>query len=115
MGGCIAAGIYSTNTPEACSYITKHSQAEVIVLEGNKQLAKYAGAKKSDLPHLKAIVVWDEKAIDQSIASKCPVPVYLWEDFLNLGSSIVETSIDNRLAGVLPGHCSTLIYTSGKY
>mmetsp|Transcript_12970 Transcript_12970/g.12588 ORF Transcript_12970/g.12588 Transcript_12970/m.12588 type:complete len:354 (+) Transcript_12970:83-1144(+) len=113
MAGCIAAGIYSTNTPEACSYITRHSKAEVIVLEGNKQLAKYANVKKSDLPDLKAIVVWEEQTIDQSIAAKCPVPVYLWADFLNLGSAIPEVQIDNRLAGIMPGHCATLIYTSG--
>ena len=34
MGACIAAGIYSTNTAESCAYITNHSKAGVVVLEG---------------------------------------------------------------------------------
>jgi long-chain-fatty-acid--CoA ligase ACSBG len=113
MGSCIAAGIYATNTSEACHYITKHSQAGVVVLEDNKQLAKYASMPRGTLPHLKAIVVWNEEEIDSSISVKCPVKVYLWSDFLELGKSIPEAEIDHRLAQILPGHCSTLIYTSG--
>jgi long-subunit acyl-CoA synthetase (AMP-forming) len=30
MAGCIGAGIYMTNAPEACHYITEHSKAEVV-------------------------------------------------------------------------------------
>ena len=41
LGGGIAAGIYATNGIEACVYITDHSKAEILVLEDNKQLAKY--------------------------------------------------------------------------
>jgi len=26
LAGCIAAGIYATNSPEACHYITEHSK-----------------------------------------------------------------------------------------
>jgi hypothetical protein len=29
-----SSGIYSTNTPEACMYITQHSKAGVVVVEG---------------------------------------------------------------------------------
>ena len=32
---------------------------------------------------------------------------------MELGATIPESSVDSRLATVLPGHCSTLIYTSG--
>ena len=42
LAGGIAAGIYTTNTPEACLYVTQHSKAQVLVLEDNKQLRKYA-------------------------------------------------------------------------
>jgi long-chain-fatty-acid--CoA ligase ACSBG len=38
LAGCIAAGIYTTNLPEACHYISSHSKAEVVVVEGNKQV-----------------------------------------------------------------------------
>jgi long-chain-fatty-acid--CoA ligase ACSBG len=57
MASCIGAGIYSTNTPQACHYISEHSQAEVIVVDGNKQFIKYCSVDKSALPHIKVIVV----------------------------------------------------------
>jgi long-chain-fatty-acid--CoA ligase ACSBG len=115
MGGGICAGIYTTNTAEACEYISQHSKAAVVVVEDHKQLAKYASMAKGSLPHLKALVVWGEASLDKSIASKCAAPVYLWADFLALGanSSVTEEAIDTRLQSILPGHCSTLIYTSG--
>ena len=56
-------------------------------MEGNKQLAKYANS--SPLPHLKAIVVYDEPVV-QTIAQKVSVPVYSWADFLALGASVVN-------------------------
>ena len=34
---------------------------------------------------------------------------------MELGKEIKEEAIDSRLDGVMPGHCSTLIYTSGRY
>ena len=33
--------MYTTNNPHACKYISKHSQAKVVVVEGVKQLEKY--------------------------------------------------------------------------
>eukprot|EP01035_Chromulina_nebulosa_P020864 gene20864-27042_t len=112
MGAGIAAGIYTTNNPEACKYITLHSQAEVVVVEGNKQLEKYTKVNISDLTFLKAIVVWGEP-IDEKLKSKFVVPVYTWDTFLTLGSKIDDDVIDSRLSLVKPGNCSTLIYTSG--
>ena len=37
LAGCIAAGIYATNLSDACRYISDHSKAEVVVVDGNKQ------------------------------------------------------------------------------
>jgi len=111
LAGCVAAGIYSTNSPEACKYITEHSKAEVIVVEGNKQLAKYADIGNS-MPHVKALVVWGE-GIDGLVAAKCGRPVYSWDDFLTLGAGVQENEVDARWANIRPGHCASLIYTSG--
>ena len=115
MGGGICAGIYTTNTSEACLYISQHSKAAVIVVEDNKQLAKYASVPKNSLPFLKALVVWGEASLDKSVVDRCSAPVYLWKDFLALGmnSTVTDDAIDTRLQSILPGHCSTLIYTSG--
>ena len=113
LASCIAAGIYSTNTPEACHYVTSHSKAEVVVVEGNKQLAKYADIPKSDLPSLKAIVLYGEDAIDPKILAKCNFTCYLWKDFMNLGSGVSDQDLHTRFDLVRPGNCAALIYTSG--
>jgi long-chain-fatty-acid--CoA ligase ACSBG len=114
MAGCIAAGIYSTNLPEACHYISDHSKAGIIAVEDNKQLQKYSSLlsdPKKQLPFLKAIIVWGEP-IDPKI--KCGnVKIYSWNDFLALGTTVQDSSIETRLSKILPGNCSTLIYTSG--
>ena len=65
FASCIAAGIYATNSPEACHYITEHSKCEVVVLDGNKQLEKYANRPKTDFPCLKALVVYAEDTLDK--------------------------------------------------
>lgn len=36
--GGVAAGIYTTNLADACKYISTHSEAKVVVVEGLKQL-----------------------------------------------------------------------------
>ena len=112
LAGCIAAGIYATNAPDACAYITQHSKAEVIVVDGNKQLEKYASLPKNSCPSLKAIVVYDA-VVDKKLAAKCGVNVYSWDDFLELGSAVKDAEIEKRQSVVKPGNCSTLIYTSG--
>lgn len=111
IAGCIAAGIYTTNLREACHYISKHSKAEIVVVEGNKQLAKYIETR-SELSYLKVLVVWGEP-VDSSISVKCSVPVMSWEEFLKCGEKINENEIKKRADKVEPGNCSTLIYTSG--
>ena len=35
-----------------------------------------------------ALVVYAEDALDQAAAAKCPCPVYLWKDFLELGKDV---------------------------
>jgi long-chain-fatty-acid--CoA ligase ACSBG len=111
LAGCISAGIYATNLAEACRYISDHSRAQVVALEDDKQLAKYA-TMASSLSHLKAIVVWSD-TFDAKLAEKCGVPVYQWQDFLKLGEKIPNSVLEERQAGIKPGHCASLIYTSG--
>eukprot|EP00428_Durinskia_dybowskii_P074389 CAMPEP_0170405002 /NCGR_PEP_ID=MMETSP0117_2-20130122/26943_1 /TAXON_ID=400756 /ORGANISM="Durinskia baltica, Strain CSIRO CS-38" /LENGTH=656 /DNA_ID=CAMNT_0010662077 /DNA_START=51 /DNA_END=2018 /DNA_ORIENTATION=+ len=112
LAGCIGAGIYMTNNAEACHYISEHSKAEVVVLEGNVQLKKYAGISKDKLPHLKAIVVYGEAA-DPALIAKCNTPVYSFDDFLKLGADIADSVVEERANSINPGHCASLIYTSG--
>jgi long-chain-fatty-acid--CoA ligase ACSBG len=107
----IPAGMYTTNSPDACYYVSSHSKARVVVLDGNEQLRKYSSLC-SRLPSLRAIVVWGESP-DPALASSFPVPVHSYDDFLTLGIDVPESTVTARMDAILPGHCATLIYTSG--
>lgn len=92
-------------------YISGHSKAEVIVVEDNQQLQKFIETKEK-LPHLKCLVIWAEHP-DAAVAQKCSVPVYFWDQFLEMGASVPDSALQERADALKPGHCSTLIYTSG--
>lgn len=111
LAGCIPAGIYTTNHSESCKYVSEHSQAEIIVIDGNKQLKKIVKSSSS-LPNLKAFVVWGEP-IDSQLAEQTVIPIFSWEEFLNLGKSVDDSDMDLRWSIIRPGNCATLIYTSG--
>jgi long-chain-fatty-acid--CoA ligase ACSBG len=113
--GCVPAGIYTTNNPAACQYISQHSKAKVVVVEGVKQLEKYYEISK-ELPHLKAIVMYGGESLPADIKDKCAVACYTWDDFVKLGSSTdssQDSVLKERSASWKPGETCTLIYTSG--
>lgn len=110
--GGVSAGIYATNGPEACEYITAHSKAKVVVCEGVKQLEKYYEISKK-LPNLKALVMYGPDELPADIKSKCTVPCYTFEDFLKLGKDVSDADVKSRTEDWKPGQTCTLIYTSG--
>jgi len=112
LAGGIASGIYATNEPEACKYVSQHSEAKVVVCEGVKQLEKYYGIA-SDLPELKALVIYGPDSVPEDIKDKLEVPVYSFSDFLKLGESVADSELKLRSEEMEPGQVCTLIYTSG--
>ncbi|TMW67770.1 hypothetical protein Poli38472_007442 [Pythium oligandrum] len=109
FAGAVSAGIYTTNTPHACEYIAKHSDSEIVVCDGVKQLEKFIAIEKN-LPKLKALVVYNE-TVPEGLQTK--VPVYSFEDFLKLGADVDDSKLKERMDAQKPGHCCSLIYTSG--
>lgn len=110
--GGVSAGIYTTNLPEACQYITAHSKAKVVVVEGVKQLEKYYEISKA-LPSLRALVVYGTEPLPGDVKAKCPsVPVYAFDDFLKLGASVDDAKVKARSDSWKPGETCALIYTS---
>jgi len=105
----ISAGIYTTNLPSACQYISSHSEAEVIVLENEEQFKKYQQIV-DQLPDLKAIVIYTGEKPTDSLGR---VKVFTFEEFLDLGSSVDDKEVQQRIDTQSPGQCCTLIYTSG--
>jgi len=66
----IAAGIYTTNSPEACQHSAEISRANIIVVEDEQQLKKIMQIR-ANLPLVKAIIQFSGTPSDSSILSVC--------------------------------------------
>jgi long-chain-fatty-acid--CoA ligase ACSBG len=111
--GAKAAGIYTTNGPEAAAYIANHSEAEIIVCENAYQVEKFVKTLPT-LPHVKALVVWSGEV--PVSAQHLKIPCLKWDEFFHLGEDrdgALSRIVEERMARQRPGHCCTLIYTSG--
>lgn len=106
FAGGIAAGIYTTNGPEAAFYVAQHSDSGVVVVEDEEQLNKFLQVRDR-LPKLRAIVMWT------GTPNKDLKNVYSWASFMMLGNVVSDQSLQERMDYQKPGHCCTLIYTSG--
>ncbi|KAL0901508.1 hypothetical protein ABMA27_006744 [Loxostege sticticalis] len=104
--GGFAAGIYTTNSPEACFHCLSSSRANICVVQDKKQLDKILQIR-SRLPHLKAIIQWEEP-IDTSVPG-----VYSWDQLMEIGAKEPDTQLENTLKSIAVNECCTLVYTSG--
>ena len=112
LAGGVTAGIYTTNSEEACEYVLKHSESVICVCQSGKQLRKLLTIREQ-LPLLRAIVVyWQEEPLPQ-LPEDSFAKLYTWETFLSLGAEVSDAEVDKRIEATLPGSCATLIYTSG--
>ena len=105
--GCVTTGLYTTNNTDACNYQTEHSDAEIVVVENLSLLAKF---DQKLLSKVKAFVVWGETKLSDSIDRS---RVFLWDDFIKMGSDIADALIYQNVDKQKPGMCCCLIYTSG--
>ena len=113
LSGCVPAGIYTTNSADACHYVLHHSEARICVCQGGKNALKIASIRES-LPNLKAIIVyWPEDGMPEVEDKKGLAKIYKWDDWMNYGESIPTSEVIDRANNVKPGNCATLIYTSG--
>jgi len=104
FAGGFAAGIYTTNTPEACGYCAIDSQANIFVVEDEKQLAKVLEIREK-LPHLRAIIQYSGEPTTPGVLS--------WAKLMTLGSQQSDEKLEERLKLQAINQCCTLIYTSG--
>ncbi|CAD6224814.1 GSCOCG00005566001-RA-CDS [Cotesia congregata] len=102
--GGFAAGIYTTNSPDACQFCAENSRANIIVVEDNKQLEKILEIRK-DLPNLKAIIQYEGVAKEKDVLS--------WYDLLEIGRAESDDKLDSVLRTIGANECCTLVYTSG--
>ena len=67
MADCVSTGIYTTNTPAACKYVLKNSNAKIRDCEGGKQAEKIMFIAHQ-LPNLSTFVVYGSLSPFQLIA-----------------------------------------------
>ncbi|KAG1938120.1 long-chain-fatty-acid--CoA ligase ACSBG1 [Pimephales promelas] len=106
FAGGIIAGIYTTNSPDACLYVANDLRANVIVVENQEQLYKILQVRDK-LLHLKAIVQYSG-----SLKEKLP-NLYSWEEFMALGLEISDQELDEVISNQKANQCCVIIYTSG--
>ncbi|XP_023943345.1 very long-chain-fatty-acid--CoA ligase bubblegum isoform X1 [Bicyclus anynana] len=104
--GGYAAGIYTTNSAEACFFCLESSRANICVVQDKKQLDKILSVQ-GRLKHLKAIVQW-EGVVNTSIPG-----VYSWDQIMAMGAKEPDTQLNNVLKSIAVNECCTLVYTSG--
>jgi len=105
MAGGAPAGIYTTCSSEEVQYIVHHSEAHVVLVEDETQLAKIA-ARRAELPLLRWIVVMRGAAATGG-------DVLSWDAFNAKADATPQTTLDARLDALDPAELATLIYTSG--
>ncbi|KAF9421546.1 hypothetical protein HW555_002479 [Spodoptera exigua] len=104
--GGYAAGIYTTNSADACYHCLLSSRANICAVQDKKQLDKILSVRHK-LPHLKALIQW-EGNVDTSVPG-----VYSWDQVLEMGAKEPNTQLDNVLKTIAVNECCTLVYTSG--
>ena len=113
LAGCVPAGIYTTNSPEACHYVLYHSEAQICLCQGGKNAEKIASIRES-LPKLKAIIVyWPKDGVPKVEEKPGLAKVMTWDQWMDVGKDVSDSVVRERVANVKPGNCATLIYTSG--
>ncbi|XP_071539026.1 long-chain-fatty-acid--CoA ligase ACSBG2-like isoform X5 [Panulirus ornatus] len=104
FAGGFAAGIYTTNSPESCEHCAQDCDAQIWVVEDQKQLEKVLKIR-GNLPSLKNIIQYSGKPTVDGVIS--------WEEAMALGKQQPDSELDARLRRIAINQCSTLIYTSG--
>jgi long-chain acyl-CoA synthetase len=100
--GATVVPIYQTNSPEECAYVLENSDAKVVVVEDDEQMAKVREVR-AGLPALEQVVMMIGAADDVLSA----------EQLAAKGAGVDEGVFQQRIDAVTPADICTFIYTSG--
>ncbi len=121
--GGVGVGIYPTSSPEQCKYIINHSEAEFVLVDSPKQMAKILQIIDY-LPKVKAVVDIDSLAErDRRLSSskfenpyKDNPEIVLYEDFIKFGRDHLDDFLPQIEAignALNPTETAIMVYTSG--
>lgn len=105
---CVPVGIYTTSNAATCEYIATHSDARMVLAENREQAAKYYPLLERGAIEL-IVVYGDPEFREGRFAGK----VVQYEKFMAEGARVENRFVEQRISEVKPGHCCTLVYTSG--
>jgi long-chain acyl-CoA synthetase len=104
--GSVSVGIYQSLLAKDCKYIINHSDAVLIFVENEDQLAKILEIR-NEVPKIKKVVMMkgtppagDDWIID-------------FDTFLKLGESVSDEAFNERQSAVTPQDIAAIVYTSG--
>lgn len=100
--GGIAVGLYPTNSAETCKFVLKDCEANIAVVEDDKQLRKMLEIRR-DLPDLKAVVQYIGKPKRGEDDKEF---ILSWKELLQLGRSAEKDELSRRLKV-----CNAYFYT----
>ena len=101
-------GLYLTNNAETNKFILDDCKANLLVVENQEILNKFQ-PYRSQLPHLKKIIVWDGDVSDSSEDD-----VLSWQDVMKMGmGEINDGPVLERQRNMAINQCCVLVYTSG--
>ena len=109
VANTVAVGVYPTNQTEACLYVAKHSETQVVFAQNEMQVKKYLPILHQ-LPNLKAVVCLLPTA-DFAALRQRHSNFYTWTEFLALGKA--QDDPMPRVARLSPAAACTIVYTSG--
>jgi long-chain-fatty-acid--CoA ligase ACSBG len=104
FAGGFAAGIYTTNSADACLHCIQTSNANIILVENDMQLQKILKIR-DQAPSLKVVIQYTGKPSDSSVLS--------WDDLLEIGNKESEERLDSVIDSLAVNECCSLLYTSG--
>ena len=113
--GAIVVPIYQTNSPEECLWVISDSEASMIFVENEEQLAKIVEIRDR-VPNIRSVIIFDPPAhtsTNGSGASPLPLDAVTLEQLRERGRGRPAEELDARRAGVSPEDPFTFIYTSG--
>jgi long-chain acyl-CoA synthetase len=100
--GATVVPIYQTNSPEECRYVLENSDAKVVIVEDDEQLAKVRQVR-DQLPKLEQVVMMTGSAADAISTA----------DLAAKGAAVDASRWEALYSAVTPADICTFIYTSG--
>lgn len=107
--GGVIAGVYTTNSVEACRHILATGKVNIVVVDDTKQMDKIRELK-DQLPNLKAVI---QTCSPYATYVKKSDGYYRWSELDALDVSDVEEEYQRRADEIVANECACVIYTSG--